>query len=48
MARGMVFVAVVPTAFLLCSLVRKLSRVLVRDWYLGRVTEDSVCGVWWV
>ena len=30
-----------PAAFLLRSLVRKQSSVFVRDWYLGRFTEDS-------
>ena len=35
--------AVTPAGFLLRSFVKKLSSVFVRDWYLGRLTEDSVC-----
>ena len=36
-------VVVTPAGFLLRSFVKKLSSVFVLDWYLGRLTEDSVC-----
>ena len=43
-ALGVVLTVVVtPAGFLLRSFVKKLSSVFVRDWYLGRLTEDSVC-----
>ena len=44
-ALGIVLTVVAtPPGFLLRSFVKKLSSVFVRDWYLGRLTEDSVCG----
>lgn len=41
--QGVVLTAVAtPAGFLLRNFVKKLSSVFVRDWYLGRLTEDSV------